>query len=554
MHIASFLPASLVASLTSLLTAFFLTAAIPAAAQQGGTLRLLAHAAAGTIDPQINYTGQFWQIFTITYDGLLAFRKVSGDGGNTVVPDLADALPTISDDGRTYRFHLRPDIHFSTGEPVTAADVAASFRRIFKVSSPTSGSFYGGIVGADQCLHTPATCTLEGGLETDAAAGTVIFHLTAPDSEFAMKLALPHAVILPSSTAPKDAGVTPIPTTGPYIIDSYDPNKRLHLIRNSQFHPWSADAQPAGFPDEINEDFGLEDEAEVSAVENNQADGMFDAPPSDRLAEIGGKYAKQVHLATELAMSYLPMNVNIPPFNSEKARQAVAFAIDRRAIVNMMGGPRLALPACQILPPGMQGYVPYCPFTQNPGATWTAPDLDRAKALVQESGTAGQKVTLITGDGSVSRNVGTYLQSVLAQLGYDAHIKAISNNIEFTYIQNTANQVQISLSSWAQDYPAPSDFLNVLFSCGSFRQNSDSSVNISGFCDPAIDARMREAMAETDPAKAASAWAAVDREITDRAPAAVLATPRHLDLISTRVKNYVYSDQFRWLLSLAQVQ
>jgi peptide/nickel transport system substrate-binding protein len=134
-------------------------------------------------------------------------------------------------------------------------------------------------------------------------------------------------------------------------------------------------------------------------------------------------------------MSYLPMNVNLPPFNNEKARQAVAFAIDRRAIVNMMGGPRLALPSCQILPPGMAGYQPYCPYTKDPGATWTAPDLERAKTLVEESGTKGQKITLITGDGSTARNIGTYLQSLLSQLGYDARVKAISNNIEFTYIQ-----------------------------------------------------------------------------------------------------------------------
>ena len=528
-------------------------AATPAAAEpphQGGTVRVLAHAAAGTIDPQINYTGQFWQLFAITYDGLLAFRKTGGDAGNEVVPDLAEALPTITDDGRTYSFRLRDNLHFSTGQPVTATDVAASFRRIFKISSPTSGSFYGNIVGAQACLHQPETCTLDGGVSADSATRVITFHLTAPDSEFSMKLSLPHASILPADTPAKDAGVTPLPTTGPYIIESYDPNKRLHLARNPHFSEWSHDAQPAGFPDEINEDFGLEDEAEVSAVENGQADGMFDAPPSDRLAEIGSKYAKQVHIATELAISYLPMNVNLPPFNQEAARQAVAFAIDRRAIVNMMGGPRLALPACQVLPPGMPGHQPYCPYTKNPGATWTEPDLDRARSLVQQSGTSGQKVTLITGDGSTARNIGTYLQSVLTQLGYDAHVKAISNNIEFTYIQNTANQVQISLSSWAQDYPAPSDFLNVLFSCESFRPNSDSSVNISGFCDHSIDARMHKAMQSENPAQ----WAAIDREITDHAPAAILATPRHLDLVSAQIKNYVYSEQFRWLLSLAQMK
>ena len=91
----------------------------------------------------------------------------------------------------------------------------------------------------------------------------------------------------------------------------------------------------------------------------------------------------------------------------------------------------------------------------------------KAKQLVQESGTAGQEVTIIVQDLTVDRNIGVYLQSVLNDLGYKASVKAISPNIQFTYIQNTNNKVQISVSQWYQDYPAASDFLNVLFGCDS---------------------------------------------------------------------------------------
>ena len=54
---------------------------------------------------------------------------------------------------------------------------------------PTAGSFYNGIVGADACLKTPATCTLDGGVVADEAAGTVTINLVAPDAEFFDKLA-----------------------------------------------------------------------------------------------------------------------------------------------------------------------------------------------------------------------------------------------------------------------------------------------------------------------------------------------------------------------------
>ena len=74
-------------------------------------------------------------------------------------------------------------------------DVVASLQRIFKVSSPTAGGFYSVIVGADKCLTEPKTCTLEGGVVGDEAAGTVTINLTRPDAEIFDKLALPHAAI-----------------------------------------------------------------------------------------------------------------------------------------------------------------------------------------------------------------------------------------------------------------------------------------------------------------------------------------------------------------------
>ena len=68
-------------------------------------------------------------------------------------------------------FKIRKGIKFSNGKEVTPADVVASFQRIFKVKSPTSGSFYAGIVGADACLKQPATCTLKGGVTRTTRPG-----------------------------------------------------------------------------------------------------------------------------------------------------------------------------------------------------------------------------------------------------------------------------------------------------------------------------------------------------------------------------------------------
>jgi peptide/nickel transport system substrate-binding protein len=526
------------------------------AQHKGGTLHLTAKSGGGTLDPMINYTLQYWQLYQASYDGLLAFKKVNGQASFTVVPDLAQSLPQVTDGGKTYTFTLRKGIKFSNGQPVTTDDVVASFERIFKVSSPTAGTFYNGIVGGAACLQKPATCDLSQGVVGDARANTVTIHLTDADPEFPFKLAVPHASILPKSSPGKDAGTTPLPGTGAYKFASYDPNRQLKMVRNPYFKEWSRDAQPQGYPDEIDETFGLTVESEVTAVENGQADWVFDPPPADRLNEIGTKYADQAHVNTLTAFWYLAMNTNLAPFDDVKVRQAVNWAVDRNAVVRLYGGPNLAAPVCTVLPPGFPGHVDFCDYTKGGGSTWKEPDLAKAKQLVQESGTAGTKVGVVVQDDEVNKSIGEYVQSVLNSIGFKASLKPISANIQFTYIQNTKNKVQISLSSWYQDYPAASDFLNVLLSCASFHPGSDSSINIAGFCDKKVDGQMQQALIteRSSMDQANSLWGEVDKSVMQQAPMAPLITPKLIDFTSKRVGNYQFSKQFYMLVDQLWVQ
>jgi len=361
---------------------------------------------------------------------------------------------------------------------------------------------------------------------------------------------VPHASILPASTPGKDMGTTPIPGTGAYYFASDDPNRQLTMKRNPYFKVWSVAAEPQGYPDEIIQTFGLTVEDEVTAVENGQADWVFDPLPADRLGEIGTKYESQAHVNTLTAMFYAPMNVNIAPFNNLKARQAVNWAVDRSAMVKIYGGTNCAVPACTFLPPGFPGHVDSCDYTAGGGATWIAPDLAKAKQLVQESGTAGQTVGVVVQSDDVNKQLGEYLQSVLNQIGYKAVLKPISPNIQFPYIQNTKNKVQISISSWYQDYPAASDFLHVLLSCASFHPGSDTSINISGFCDKPIDTQMDAALSteQTSMTQANTMWGQVDKAIMAQAPTAPLFTPKLIDFTSSRIKHYEFSKQFYMLV------
>jgi peptide/nickel transport system substrate-binding protein len=168
----------------------------------------------------------------------------------------------------------------------------------------------------------------------------------------------------------------------------------------------------------------------------------------------------------------------------------------------------------------------------------------------------GQKVTVITDDTAVGKEIGTYFQSVLNELGFDATVKVLSQDIEYTYIQNSKNKAQISYTQWFQDYPAASDFLNVLFSCSGYHEGSDTSPNIAAFCDKDVDADIKKALATqvTDPKAAAKLWAAIDRKVTDAAAAAVFFNPKQIDFVSKRVQNFQFSGQFKWVIGKAWVQ
>jgi peptide/nickel transport system substrate-binding protein len=182
--------------------------------------------------------------------------------------------------------------------------------------------------------------------------------------------------------------------------------------------------------------------------------------------------------------------------------------------------------------------------------------MEKAKQLVAESGTAGQEVTIISEDYATSRNIGVYMQSVLNELGYKASVKALPRNVQYTYIQNTNNNTQISVSQWYQDYPAASDFLNILFGCGSFHPGTDSSANIPGFCDKEIDAKMQEALklAVTDQVAADKMWAEIDRAVMEKSPAVPLFTPKHVDFVSKRIGSFQFNYQFYWIVTQSWVQ
>jgi DNA-binding SARP family transcriptional activator/ABC-type transport system substrate-binding protein len=514
------------------------------AAHRGGTLRAVAP---GPGQPSFDTLYYGTAATTIlTNDGLVGFRRVGGVDGLQLVPDLAVALPSPTDAGRTYTFRVRAGIRYSNGRRVGARDFRRGLERLF-ITGAYPVEYFGGIVGAETCRPraarspaAPRRCDLSRGIVTDERTRTVTFHLRAPDPDFLSKLALPPAFAVPPDTPARDLGWKPLPATGPYMRGR-TVRGSVTFVRNPYFREWSKAAQPAGYPDRIVVTATTSPERAVREVERGESDVALRGVPPGLQHEVQTQYASQVHVNAFRRVTYVFMNTRVPPFDDVRVRRAVNFAVDRAAAARASAAFAGAEPTCQILPPDFPGYERYCPYTLRPGAHhWSAPDLSRARQLVAASGTQGMLVTVW--EPERHRGEARGVTAVLRSLGYRARTKRVSDHVYYddpkTSPLNPRNRVQAGLFAWTADLPAASNYLGVLFSC--------RAPNFPHFCDRRVDNQIGRALAlqSSDPYLAGRLWARIDRAVVDEAPVAPLYTLKEVDIASRRVGNYQYNPQW----------
>ena len=351
----------------------------PSSQKKFANFRLAYDTGIDFLDPGLSYTVEGWAIMWNVYLPLIGYKHVNGPDGATIVPYLAQDLPQVSSDGKTYTLTLRKGLKYSDGTPVKASDFAATIERDFKVDSPGVG-FFGNIVGADEFGKTKKGHI--SGITTDDATGKITVKLNSPQGDFSNILATTFAAPIPASTPAKDQSATPAPSTGPYMIKSYKANKQAIVVRNPNWGGNITDV-PNGNPDRMTVDIIGDDTVALQRVINGQDDYDFHQIPTDRLSQTQQKYGDQIKVYTPANTYYFFMNTRTPPFDNLKARQAVEYAIDRQALVRLYGG--LATPTENILPPT---YPQYKKHTLYPH------DLAKAKQLIQQAGVKGAKERL----------------------------------------------------------------------------------------------------------------------------------------------------------------
>ena len=513
----------------------YVAAQVPPSSHRGGTLTLViankptqySLPIPTTLDPGAGYSA--WELLTLTNDGLLGYSRAGGSSIYKIVPDLATSLGSVSDGGLTYTFQLRKGIRYSTGGVAEPADIRRGIERALLESGnfPKMAPYLDVIVGGRGCA-TGGHCDLTRGITTSPGSSTVTFHLTKPDPDFRLKLALPEYDAVPAST-PLHARL-PLPATGPYKIAGWRRRGVIVLVRNPVFRVWSTEAQPPGYPDKIVERFRYTGAKAIHAVEQGTADITAQGPdqtwPPALAASLQTRYSSQLYPEPQLMIFGLWLNTRLAPFNDLRVRQALNLAVDRNRLAQINGG---AL-ACQFIPPGMNGYSHFCPYN--------GPNLTKARHLVRESGTSGQSITLWIYDIPPGHRNAAYLIPLLRSLGYNPRVEYVPHDSGPTWRPGR----QAGVQGWGGgDYPSTSNvFLSFL--CSSITTNWKTNGNYAGFCDRQLDAQVARAVSleTTNPAAAAGAWHRADRTVTDAAPWVPLKVFLSTDFVARRVGDYKY--------------
>jgi YVTN family beta-propeller protein len=508
------------------------TAALAApSTHRGGTLRVAFPAVHGIFNSErFGFGFDPLGPGELLYDGLITYRRAGGSAGTALVGDLATDVPQPSPDRLTYRFRLRPNLRFSDGNPVTPEDVRASVARRLAFGAPDWFDVLDAIKGAARCtdprLSTRARfrrCDLSDGVETDAAARTVTFHLSRPDDDFLHRLE--PLQVLPAGTPGEPLRTPTAPGTGPYVAERW--GRSGLLVRNPRFRTSTAD-RPDGFPDRISFRYQLT-KAQIAAVEKGATDiAVFDGS-TDFAARVRARHGSRLHADLAPGTAYAFLNVRTPPFGDPRARRALNYAVDRDRLAELMGAGVTHRPTCQMLPPGFQGYTRSCRYTVNPGAgTWTGPDMARARRLVAASGTGGMKVEFWADRTAF----GPYMRNVLNKIGYRGSLRSFDG--VGGVAQNAAGEPhprpQIGLFYWYANSAAPLTFLRPLLTCS-------GELNFSRVCNRELDGLMEQAAQARGP-EATELWRRVEAALAAQAATVPLLNWSLTALTGERVDNY----------------
>jgi oligopeptide transport system substrate-binding protein len=382
------------------------------------------------------------------YEGL---TEIGADGRPE--PAAADHCE-VSPDGKTYRFHLRPTARWSNGDAVVAEDFMAAWRRLV---DPHTGAQYAGILApvrgaAEITAGSAAPGTL--GVHSDDPA-TLVVELARPAPYFLSLLTHPATFPIHRGSLASNGRAFAKPgvmvSNGAFVLTRWDFGSHLVAVRNARY--WNDSATRV---DEVEYYSFADGDTELKAFRTGQVD-VTSTIPAAQVPWIKAHLGAALHVAPQLAVYYLGLNLRKPPFDkSRELRQALSLVIDRERLVQSVTGAGEG-PAYTFVPPQVHGYTPPVPEY----AAWPMPQrIARARQLLAGGG-APPFIELRYNSGELHSRIAVAVAQMWKEsLGVDTRLRAEEFKVLLQDIDR--GDVSVFRASWLGDFDDAYGFLQVL--------------------------------------------------------------------------------------------
>ncbi len=493
------------------------------------TLVYCSEASPESFNPQIASSGPTFVASSQTlYNRLVTFSPQD----NSPIPSLATSW-TISPDGKTYTFTLRKGVkfnsnkYFTPGRDFNADDVVFSVMR----QKDPNNAYHKVSNGSYEYFNDLGLGTLISEVKK-LDDNHVQFVLSKPDAAFLADWGMDFASILSAEYAdamlkkgtPEYVDTNPI-GTGPYVLQQYKVDSLIRYAANP--HYWEGDVPTKHLIFSITPDV----QTRLAKLEKNECQ-IIPAPSPVQFDAIKGNPALALHSIDGLNVGYLAFNTEKKPFDNVLVRQALNYAVDKKAIVDavFMGSGTVAKSP---IPPTMMGYKKdLSDYSYDP---------EKAKALLKQAGYANGFDTDLWSMpvqrpyNPNSRRIAEMIQSDWAKVGVKAKIVTWEWGEYLSGIRK--GEHASALYGWMSDNGDPDNFAATLLSCDSIKSGS----NAAHWCDKQYDALVMKAKLTSDPAARARLYQQAQTIFYQQAPWLTLANGKTFYATRSNVTGYSVS-------------
>ncbi len=482
-------------------------------ATPGGTMRFARAEDSNNLDPVTNDGNVNIWIFMNVYDQLI---RVAPDGA-ILEPGLAEKWE-ISEDGKTYTFHLRQGVKFSDGTPLKASDVLFSFVRAANDPAETWTFTL-------TALQRDAKKQVQGITTPDDQ--TVVIELAQPWAPFLSDVAMFNMSIISEAFAKgkEDRLTQECMGTGPFVMAEWRKGEALRLTKNPNY--WE---EGLPFLDEIQVSVVPDDNNRILQLQGGEIDGMYDVPPSQVPTLKQDANLKVIEFPSTYSI-YVTWNHRKAPFDDVNARLALEYATDKKTLIDVVlfGA---GIEATTFMPKGALYF--------NDTLSGFPYSVDKAKEYLAKSKTPqGFKLELQTNAGSAEDDqLAAVLKDMWSKIGVDLEISPLERSVALDNYRNNAFQAQTN--GWTNDIVDPDE----LVAYAVLPESSEAFH--TGWSNPEAIDLAKKGPLELDPVKRKEIYFRIQELFNEDAAMLLLYQKPYVDVTTTKIHNFGHPPTGQW--------